>query len=33
MTIPSTMRAMVTMGHGGPEMTEFHENWPVPTRA
>lgn len=33
MTIPSTMRAMVTMGHGGPEMTEFHENWPVPTPA
>ena len=30
MTIPTTMRTMVTMGHGGPEMTEFHENWPVP---
>ena len=28
-----TMLAMVTMGHGGAEMTEFHDNWPMPTVA
>ena len=27
------MTAMVTMGHGGAEMTEFHENWPIPALA
>ena len=30
MQIPDTMRAMVTMGHGGPEKMVFHENWPCP---
>ena len=26
-----TMAAMVTMGHGGAEMTEWHDNWPMPS--
>ena len=26
-----TMQAMVTMGHGGAEMTEWHENWRMPS--
>ena len=25
-----TMKAMVTMGHGGPEQTVFEQNWPRP---
>ncbi|MFT7510163.1 MAG: NADPH:quinone reductase-like Zn-dependent oxidoreductase [Sulfitobacter sp.] len=33
MTIPSTMTAMVTMGHGGPEKMELHHDWPVPQPA
>ena len=33
MTIPKTMRAMVTMGHGGPETMEFREDWLVPSLA
>ena len=28
--IPETMRAMVTMGHGGLEQMVFHEDWPTP---
>ena len=27
MSIPDTMRAMVTMGHGGLEQMVFHQNW------
>ena len=30
MTIPTTMRAMVTMGHGGIDQMVWHENWPTP---
>ncbi len=30
MTIPKTMNAYVLQGHGGFEMLEFHDNWPVP---
>jgi NADPH:quinone reductase-like Zn-dependent oxidoreductase len=30
MTHPKTMRAMVTMGHGGLDQIELHENWPTP---
>ena len=30
MTLPATMRAMVTMGHGGLEQMVLHENWPCP---
>ncbi len=30
MTIPETMQAMVLTGHGGFEMLEWHEDWPVP---
>ena len=30
MSIPSTMRAMVTMGHGGLDQMVFHDNWPRP---
>lgn len=29
-TIPKTMRAMVTTGHGGLDKLAFHDNWPVP---
>jgi NADPH:quinone reductase-like Zn-dependent oxidoreductase len=29
-TIPATMRAMVTTGHGGLDKLEFHDAWPVP---
>ena len=25
------MAAMVTIGHGGAEMTEWHDNWPMPS--
>ena len=28
-----TMVAMVTMGHGGAEMTKLYEDWPLPTLA
>jgi NADPH:quinone reductase-like Zn-dependent oxidoreductase len=31
MIIPSKMRAMVTMGHGGIEQMVWHEDWPTPT--
>ena len=31
--IPATMKAMVTMGHGGMEMMVYHEDWPTPTPA
>ena len=31
MTIPATMRAMVTMGHGGLDQMVWHEDWPTPT--
>ena len=30
MNLPKTMRAMVTMGHGGPEQVVWHEEWPRP---
>lgn len=30
MSLPDTMRAIVTMGHGGPEMMVWHEDWPRP---
>jgi len=30
MTLPKTMQAMVTMGHGGPDKMVWHEDWPVP---
>ena len=30
MTLPDTMRAMVTMGHGDMDQLVFHENWPRP---
>lgn len=30
---PSTMRAMVTMGHGGPDKTVWREDWPRPVAA
>ena len=29
-TVPETMRAMVTMGHGGLEQMVLHEDWPTP---
>ncbi len=29
-TIPATMRAMVTTGHGGFDKLVFHDDWPVP---
>ncbi len=30
MSLPNTMRAMVTMGHGGPDQMVFHIDWPRP---
>lgn len=33
MTLPDTMRAMVTMGHGDMDQLVFHENWPRPDPA
>lgn len=33
MTLPKTMRAMVTMGHGGLDQMVLHENWPRPNPA
>lgn len=33
MTLPETMRAMVTMGHGGLEQIVLHEHWPRPDPA
>ena len=30
MTLPKTMRAMVTMGHGGLDQLVFHPDWPRP---
>jgi NADPH:quinone reductase-like Zn-dependent oxidoreductase len=30
MTLPKTMRAMVTMGHGGLEQMVLHSDWPCP---
>lgn len=33
MTLPDTMNAMVTMGHGGLEMLEWQENYPRPEPA
>ena len=29
--IPRTMRAMVTMGHGGLDQIVYHQDWPCPT--
>ena len=29
-TVPSTMRAIVLMGHGGLDKLEFHSDWPTP---
>lgn len=33
MTLPTTMRAMVTIGHGDLDQIVFHENWPRPDPA
>ncbi|WP_323769572.1 alcohol dehydrogenase family protein [Antarctobacter sp.] len=33
MTLPDTMRAMVTMGHGGLEQMVLHADWPRPDPA
>lgn len=33
MSVPTTMQAMVTMGHGGLEQMVWHEDWPVPDPA
>lgn len=33
MTIPPTMRAMVTMGHGGMDQMVWHKDWPTPQPA
>ncbi|WP_245223239.1 MULTISPECIES: alcohol dehydrogenase family protein [unclassified Ruegeria] len=33
MSLPETMKAMVTMGHGGLEQMVLHENWPRPEPA
>ncbi|MEM1007100.1 MAG: alcohol dehydrogenase family protein [Pseudomonadota bacterium] len=33
MTLPDTMKAMVTMGHGGLEQMVLHKNWPRPEPA
>ena len=33
MIIPKTMRAMVTMGHGGLDQIVFQEDWPCPSPA
>ncbi|WP_246139425.1 alcohol dehydrogenase family protein [Falsiphaeobacter marinintestinus] len=33
MSLPSTMRAMVTMGHGDLDQIVLHENWPRPDPA
>ncbi len=33
MNLPDTMKAMVTMGHGGLEQMVLHENWPRPEPA
>ncbi|MGI9390212.1 MAG: alcohol dehydrogenase family protein [Boseongicola sp.] len=30
MSLPKTMRAMVTMGHGGLDQMAFHDDWPRP---
>lgn len=30
MSLPASMHAMVTRGHGGLEQLEFHEDWPRP---
>ena len=30
MTVPTKMRAMVTMGHGGIDKMVWHEDWPTP---
>lgn len=30
MTLPKTMKAMVTLGHGGPDQMVLHHNWPRP---
>lgn len=30
MSLPKTMRAMVTMGHGGLEQMQLHRDWPRP---
>ncbi|MEM9579493.1 MAG: alcohol dehydrogenase family protein [Pseudomonadota bacterium] len=33
MTLPKTMTAMVTMGHGGLDQLVLHEDWPTPEPA
>lgn len=33
MALPPTMQAMVTMGHGGLDQIQWHENWPRPEAA
>lgn len=32
-TLPNTMQAMVTMGHGDIDQMVFHDDWPIPTPA
>ena len=33
MTLPKTMKAMVTMGHGDLDQMVLHTNWPRPDPA
>ena len=33
MSLPDTMKAMVTMGHGDLDQMVLHENWPRPDPA
>ena len=33
MTLPKTMKAMVTMGHGGLDRIVLHADWPRPDPA
>lgn len=30
MSLPKTMKAVLLVGHGGPDKLEYHEDWPVP---
>ncbi|MGC3940150.1 alcohol dehydrogenase family protein [Roseobacter sp. EG26] len=30
MTVPRTMKAFVLTGHGGPEVLQYHADWPTP---
>ena len=33
MSLPETMRAVVTMGHGGLDKLVYHQDWPRPEPA